>query len=138
MAVREGDVRLVPERSPSRRRRLHVLAPEQLTQQQKIRRARLTVFGAAGIIVAALLLVAIGSALVVSQQFRLDGVEQSLAAVTTQNTNLQLQRAELASPAKVLAVAQKKLGMVSPTTVTYLVPVKVGTTVGSTKHTLHR
>jgi cell division protein FtsL len=92
------------------------------------------VFGAAAIIVAALLVVAIGSALVVSQQVRLDSAEQALAASSTYNTNLQVQRAELAAPTKVLTVAQTKLGMVMPKTVIYLVPVKVGPTVGSTNH----
>jgi cell division protein FtsL len=99
-----------------------------------VRKARVLVFGAAGIIVGALLFVAVGSALVVSQQFQLDNVQQELAAASNRNTNLQLERAEMASPTKILKVAQSKLGMVTPATVTYLVPVKLGQTVGTTTH----
>jgi cell division protein FtsL len=136
MALPAGDARLLAPRPAPRHRRAE--PPAQLKPHQRIRRARLVVFGAAAIIVAALLVVAIGSALVVSQQVRLDSAEQALAASSTYNTNLQVQRAELASPSKVLKVAQTKLGMVMPKSVTYLVPVKVGPTVGSTKHLTHK
>jgi cell division protein FtsB len=96
------------------------------------------VFVAASVVVASLLLVAIGSALVVSQQVRLDSAEQALAASSAYNTDLQVQRAELAAPTKVLHVAQTRLGMVMPKSVIYLVPVKVGQTVGSTNHLTQR
>jgi cell division protein FtsL len=135
MAIRQGDARLEPERSAPRRRRLRLLGASQLSRHQHARRARVVVFSAAGIIVVALLFVAAGSALVVSQQFQLDNAQQELTTAANRNTNLQLQRAELASPTKILEVAQKKLGMVTPPSVTYLVPVKLGQTVGSTKHT---
>jgi cell division protein FtsL len=134
MALPAGEARLVPERHEPRHRRVRPEFPVRETQHQRIRRARLVVFGAAAVIVAALLLVAIGSALVVSQQVRLDSAEQALAASSSHNTNLQVQRAELAAPTKVLQVAQTKLGMVMPKSVVYLVPVKVGPTVGSTNH----
>jgi cell division protein FtsL len=136
MALPAGDSRLLAPRLPARHRR--PLAPAQPKSHQNIRRTRLVVFGALAIIVAAMLLVAIGSALVVSQQVRLDAAEQALAAASTRNTNLQVQRAELASPTKVLAVAQTKLGMVTPKAIIYLVPVKVGPTVGSTKRSTHK
>jgi cell division protein FtsL len=138
MALPAGEAPLVPERHPPRHRRVRTESPLQPTPHQHIRRARLVVFGAAAIIVAALLLVAIGSALVVSQQVRLDSAEQALAASSTSNTNLQVQRAELAAPTKVLKVAQAKLGMVMPKSIVYLVPVKVGPTVGSTNHLAHK
>jgi len=94
------------------------------------------VFGAAALVVAALLVVAVGSAFVVSQQVQLDNVQQALTTASNENTNLQLERAQLASPTKILQVAQARLGMVTPASVTYLVPVKLGPTVGSTKHSL--
>jgi len=137
MALPTGDTRLVAPRRSARQ--LRVGPPTSRPKpHQHIRRTRLVTFGALAIIVAALLLVAIGSALVVSQQVRLDSAEQALAATSTENTNLQVQRAELASPTKVLEVAQTKLGMVTPKTVTYLVPVKIGPTVGSTSHLTHK
>jgi cell division protein FtsL len=138
MALPAGDARLLAPREPARHRRARPSAPARLKSHQHIRRTRLVVFGALAIIVVAMLLVAIGSALVVSQQVRLDAAEQALAAASTRNTDLQVQRAELASPAKVLVVAQTKLGMVTPKTVIYLVPVKIGPTVGSTNHPTHK
>jgi cell division protein FtsL len=138
MALPAGETRLIPERHSPRHQRVRTESPVQPKQHQHIRRARLVVFGAAAIIVAALLLVAIGSALVVSQQVRLDSAEQALAASATYNTDLQVQRAELAAPTKVLRVAQTKLGMVMPKSVVYLVPVKVGPTVGATNHLTHK
>jgi cell division protein FtsL len=134
MALPAGDSRLFAPRPPARHRRVLPPAPPRPKSHQHIRRTRLVVFGALAIVVAAMLLVAIGSALVVSQQVRLDSAEQALAAASTRNTDLQVQRAELASPRKVLEVAQRKLGMVTPKTVLYLVPVKIGPTVGSTNH----
>jgi cell division protein FtsL len=138
MALPAGDARLLAPRPPARHRRVLPPATPHPKSHQHIRRTRLVVFGALAIIVAAMLLVAIGSALVVSQQVRLDSAEQALAAASTRNTDLQVQRAELASPTKVLAVAQTKLGMVTPTTVIYLVPVKIGPTVGSTNHQIRK
>jgi cell division protein FtsL len=138
MALPAGDSRLLAPREPAQHRRVLPPAPVRPNSHQHIRRARLVVFGALAVIVAAMLLVAIGSALVVSQQVRLDAAEQALAAASTRNTNLQVQRAELASPTKVLEVAQTKLGMVTPKTVYYLVPVKIGPTVGSTYHSTHK
>ncbi len=139
MALPAGETRFIPERHSTRQRRVRTESPVQLLKQhQHIRRARMVVFGAAALIVAALLLVAIGSALVVSQQVRLDSAQQALAASSTYNTDLQVQRAELAAPTKVLKVAQTKLGMVMPKSVVYLVPVKVGPTVGSTNHLMHK
>jgi cell division protein FtsL len=134
MAIPAGDARLAPSRPAVRPRRLRLLGATQLHRHQHARRARIAVFGAAAIIVAALLVVAVGSAFVVSQQVELDSVQQALTSASNDNTNLQLQRAELASPTKILEVAQAKLGMVTPGSVTYLVPVKLGPTVGSTKH----
>jgi cell division protein FtsL len=138
MALPAGDSRLLAPRPPTQHQRPRPVAPAQPKAHQHIRRTRLVVFGALAIIVAAMLLVAIGSALVVSQQVRLDAAEQSLTAASTRNTDLQVQRAELASPTKVLKVAQTKLGMVTPKTVIYLVPVKLGPTVGSTNHSTHK
>jgi cell division protein FtsL len=138
MALPAGDSRLLAPREPARHRRVRPTAPAQPKSHHHIRRTRLVVFGALAILVAAMLLVAIGSALVVSQQVRLDSAEQALEAASTRNTNLQVQRAELASPTRVLEVAQTKLGMVTPKSVFYLVPVKLGPTVGSTNHSTHK
>ena len=134
MALPAGDTGPLAPRRSDRQLPVGPRTSPRPRPHQHIRRARLVTFGALAIIVAALLLVAIGSALVVSQQVRLDSAEQALAAASTENTNLQVQRAELASPTKVLEVAESKLGMVTPKTVTYLVPVKIGPTVGSTSH----
>lgn len=90
------------------------------------------------VVAGALLLVAAGQAVVVSQQLQLDNTQQQLQAATATNTNLQIQRAVLDSPTRILQLAQHKLGMVAPTSVVYLVPVSAGPTVGSLRNTVHR
>ncbi len=138
MALPAGETRLLPQRNVPSPRHVRTRPPVRPKQHHQVRRARLVVFVAASVVVASLLLVAIGSALVVSQQVRLDSAEQALAASSAYNTDLQVQRAELAAPTKVLHVAQTRLGMVMPKSVIYLVPVKVGQTVGSTNHLTQR
>jgi cell division protein FtsL len=84
----------------------------------------------------ALLFVAAGQAIVVSQQLRLDNAQQELSTATATNTNLQIERASLDSPTRILQLAQHKLGMITPANVVYLVPIKVGPTVGSLKNSV--
>jgi cell division protein FtsL len=78
---------------------------------------------AALVVAAALIVVAAGQAIVAAQQVHLDRLDRSLATAVARNENLQLTRAQLASPTRILTLAERELGMVVPKHVTYLVPV---------------
>lgn len=139
MATRPAEIRAPrpsPSKASSRPPRLRVLNAKQLREQHKIRRARIMIGFSALLFAGALLFVAAGQAVVVSQQLQLDNAQQQLATASSSNTNLQIERASLDSPARILQLAQHKLGMVTPKSVVYLVPVKVGPTVGSLKNSL--
>jgi hypothetical protein len=105
-------------------------ARPRLKQQEKTaslqRRARRSAMAAAAVIAAVLLIVVAGQAMVASQQVRIDNMHTDLAAAVSANENLQLTRAQLEAPGRILILAQHQLHMVVPKTVTYLNPVKPG------------
>ena len=69
------------------------------------------------------MIVAAGQAFVSAQQVHLDRAQQQLATAVAKDQNLQLTRAQLESPTRILSFAEHELGMVVPSHVTYLVPV---------------
>lgn len=79
----------------------------------------------AGMVIAALLALAVMHALLIGGQVRLDGLRADAAAETEAIRRLELRVAELESPDRVLAVARDRLGMVQPAEVGYLLPVGV-------------
>jgi hypothetical protein len=85
------------------------------------------------IIAGALLIVAAGNALVASQQVTLDAQNTALGSALRDAQNLQLARADLEAPNRILSIAEARLHMVRPPTVTYLVPVNPGPD-GSSTH----
>ena len=87
------------------------------------RRAQLLSVLAATVVAVSLLVAAAGQAFVAAQQVRLDRLDRGLAAAVARDQNLQLTRAQLASPSRILRVAERELGMVVPKNVVYLVPV---------------
>ena len=95
------------------------------------RRVRRLIALSGGIVVTALFAVAGAQALVASEQLRIDKVDQSLSTVVAANENLQLRRAQLAAPARILQIAQTKLHMIIPAEVNYLNPVDPGPAVSS-------
>ena len=78
-----------------------------------------------GMVIAALLALAVMHALLIGGQVRLDGMHDDVAAETEAIRRLELRVAELESPDRVLDVARERLGMVQPTEVGYLLPVGV-------------
>jgi len=86
------------------------------------RRARL--LAVVAIVVAAVCLfgVVVAHVVLTQNQFRLDQLQQQSAARQAEYDRLRLQVAELESPDRIVAEAQQRLGMVSPTGVTYLAP----------------
>ena len=87
------------------------------------------IVGAVAIVAVALAIVAGAQGFVAARQVGLDGVEQQLQAAVATNQNLQLERAKLASPARVLQIAEQRFGMVVPGHVSYLAPINPGATV---------
>lgn len=80
---------------------------------------------AVGIVIAALLALAVMHALLIGGQVRLDGMRRDVAAETEAIRRLELRVAELESPGRVLDAARDRLGMVQPAEVGYLLPVGV-------------
>ena len=127
-------LRALPRRSPrpedGRERQgarpgLRVVDKRARLRRARRRQARVTFGLAACIVAGAFLVVAAANSLVVSQQVRLDAVRSQVAATLAQDQDLQVQRAMLESPARILAIAEHQLGMVTPSSVRYLSPVVV-------------
>lgn len=104
------------ERQPEFR----VLTATDLAARRLRRQARLVAALAVTVLVGSLLAVGAAQALVASQQVRLDAEQQRVATAVSQDQQLQLVHAELASPQRVLKVAEHRLGMVVPQQVRYL------------------
>jgi cell division protein FtsB len=72
---------------------------------------------------------AVAHTFVASDQQRIDALQGQLGQALATQQELQVARAELESPSRVLAIAEHQLGMVSPGSVTYLSPVNPGPSV---------
>jgi hypothetical protein len=95
------------------------------------RRRQATVLRALGalFVVGALAATAVAHAVVASGQQRLDTLQGQLTQTLVQQQSLQLARAELESPVRVLHIAEQQLGMVVPGSVAYLPAVDPGPSV---------
>ncbi len=77
-----------------------------------------------GVLVSAALLGVVVTHVALTQnQFRLDSLDGRVASQAAEQQRLRLQVAELESPSRIVQVAEQKLGMVVPSSVTYLEPV---------------
>ncbi len=114
-----------PRRAPARAR-FAILDQRALQDQRQQRRARVLLAIAGLCLAFAFGAVAIGQSMVASNQLRIDLARQGLVAAIAQQQQLQLERAQLESPERILAIARSKLHMVQPAQVTYLAPVNPG------------
>jgi len=80
-------------------------------------------------VVGALGVTAVAHTFVASYQQRIDILQGQLTQTLAEQQDLQLSRAELESPVRVLSIAEKQLGMVSPGSASYLSPVDPGPSV---------
>jgi len=85
-------------------------------------RLRLLAVGACLVVCGSLFGLVGAHALLVSGQSRLDGLQDVVADEQARYQRLRLEVAELESPARVMAAAQERLGMVPPPEITYLSP----------------
>lgn len=69
-----------------------------------------------------LFVVGVLQAVVTEAQGRIDQLNERITEATAADRDLSLRRAELLSPVVLRDVARDRLGMVTPTTIVYLVP----------------
>ncbi len=119
-----------PESARQERDQFTVLDARTLAERSRVRRARVIGLVAGAVLAASLATVAIGQDLVASQQVRLDNARQQLAQSIADEQQLQLRRAQLESPARILQIAEHQLHMIAPSSVNYLAPVSIGATLG--------
>ncbi len=81
------------------------------------------------VVLGALAGTAVAHAMVAAGQQRIDTLQGQVTKALVEQQNLQLARAELESPARVLSIAEHQLGMVVPGSVWYLTPVNPGPSV---------
>lgn len=112
-----------------RRRRLTVVPPHRVDRAVGRRRARAMLLLASAFLVGAIFVIGMGQNLLGTQQIRLDYLQGQLASATQTNENLLLSRAQLEAPARILQLAEHRLGMITPNSVVYLTPVLPGPTV---------
>ncbi len=120
------------------RARLAVLSERELARRAERRRIRVLVALGALALGVALFVVVVGQTVVASQQVRIDTLNQALANAVARNQDLQLTRAQLAAPARILQLAEHDLGMRAPAGVSYLTPVDPGPSVAAVGATAGR
>lgn len=128
-AVAAGRRTAEPRTAPGAAAELRVLGTRELAQRAARRTAsRLTALAVA-VVVAALLVVAAAQAVIASRQLQLDAMQQEVAAAVTTSESLQVARADLSAPTRILGVAEHRLAMAAPGSVSYLAPVNPGPSV---------
>jgi cell division protein FtsL len=132
-----ADGRGAPDRSegqprPGVFRHLEVVPPRSRSPQTRRRRARLV--AGAGVIVAFVAVFGlVGIHVLLAQgQFRLAHLQGQADDAQARYIRLRLEVAQLESPERIVAAAQERLGMVAPSSVTYLTP--TGATAGPAGH----
>jgi cell division protein FtsL len=107
---------------PQAPRHLRLVGAEELAAVRRRGRIRIAGMVLAGLVIA-LLFAAVGMHVELAQnQFRLDSIDAQATAQQTKYQQLRLQVDQLSSPQRIVGIAQGKLGMVAPGTVTYLSP----------------
>lgn len=127
MPARAATARLAPTRPTTAppavvRPRLRLVDNTRLEVAVRRRRARRLLVAAAVLAVGALLALAGVNALLVSNQVRLDALEQQVVEAQARHQALRLEVATLEAPERVVSAATERLGMVAPETITYVQP----------------
>jgi len=117
------------DEAAEQRRRLTVVPSQKIKPETERRRARAMLLLATVFLVGGIFVVGMGQNLLGTQQIRLDYLQSHLASATQTNENLLLNRAQLEAPARILQLAEHRLGMITPQSVVYLTPVIPGPTV---------
>ncbi len=88
-------------------------------------------FGTAALTSVCLFGVVVVHVVLAQQQFQLASLQGSTASEQATNEQLRLEVAQLQAPSRIVSAARQKLGMVPPSTITYLVPGQTGPLVRS-------
>jgi hypothetical protein len=99
---------------------LRVYSAEDRLARSERRRARILLAMSAAVIAIAFLIVGAANIVVTSRQFHVDSLSSAVTAAVVENQDLQLQRAQLEAPQRIISIAEHRLGMVTPKSVTYL------------------
>jgi cell division protein FtsB len=118
-----------PRHGSGGRPRLDVVDRRQPAASRERRQATVLKALGAMFVVGALAVTAAAHTFVASDQQRIDALQSQLSSTLATQQDLQLSRAQLESPSRVLAIAEHQLGMVSPGSVSYLAPVDPGPSV---------
>src|SRR5204863_9341893 len=110
-----------PRTQPSRRTPLRIVAPPDPEARAR-RRRRVWVGALAGLACAGLFAIVGVRVLLAQGQGPVDQLESKVTAAQAENQRLRLDVAGLESPARIVAEAQSRLGMVPPAVVVYLPP----------------
>jgi cell division protein FtsL len=128
--------RALPAREPARepasarpRPRLDVVDRRRAGSRSSHRKANTLRGLGVMFVVGALAVTAAAHTFVASDQQRIDTLQSQLTQTLAEQQDLQLSRAELESPVRVLAIAERQLGMISPESVSYLPPADPGPSV---------
>jgi cell division protein FtsL len=100
-----------------------------LLERSRHRQARLLLSLSIALVAAALAIASVGHAVLARQQLVIDKVQSQVQRTLQTEQNLQLERAQLETPARVLRIAESRYGMVAPQSVSYLKPVNPGESV---------
>ena len=111
-----------PERGSPARSPLRVVRGSELSPAGRRRRRRLLVGASGSVAVAGLFAVVVVHVVLAQQQFQLANLSGRIATEQSANDQLRLQVAQLQAPQRVVSQAEQQLGMVSPPSITYLVP----------------
>ena len=125
---RQTDAPRIDE-SVESRKRLSVVPPHGVKSATGRKRARAMLLLATVFLVGGIFVIGMGQNLLGTQQIKLDYLQSQLASATQINENLLLNRAQLEAPARILQLAEHRLGMITPRSVVYLTPVLPGPTV---------
>ena len=115
-----------PAPAPLRRPPLRVVGPRELGPRARRRRVRLVTVGAGALVSALLFGLVAFHVLIAQSQLQLGRMETQTSDAQARYDRLRLQVAQLSSPARIVAAAQERLGMVPPPGITYLSPAGPG------------
>lgn len=129
MRNNSSPARTSPRQEPRSRPALGVVDRRHALERARRRQARLLVLLAAAVVAAGLTIAAFGHAMLAATQVRADTLAAQLNKALAVQQNLELEKANLETPTRILSIAEHRLKMVAPSGVSYLEPVSTGPTV---------
>ncbi len=114
--------RVAPEHAPRRRPPLRVVDRRERSPRTRRRRAAAVVVLATLLLFGALFGMAVFQTILVQGQARLDRLDQRIAAEQQRLEGLRVDVAALEAPDRIVAEAERRLGMVPPDEVLYVAP----------------